>query len=110
MLREIVRRAIDEQEDMEVIGAAGEGRRPFDLGHVDVVVTAYDDQRSAVRMLRDQPQARVFALAGHGKESLLYELRPHKVALGEVSPGELVAHIRAGRSDEPVVHDTEVSD
>lgn len=103
MLSEIVRCAIEEQADMEVVGSTGQARRAIDLTRVDVVVTGYDDQRTAVRMLRDCPGVRVFALAGHGRESLLYELRPHRVTLGEVSPGELIAHIRAGRKDEAVI-------
>jgi hypothetical protein len=102
MLSEIVRRALEEQADMDVVGWTGQGRRAIDLTGVDVVVTGYDDQKAAVRMLRDRPGMRVFALAGHGKESLLYELRPHRVTLGEVSPGELIAHIRAGRKDEAI--------
>lgn len=94
---------------MEVVGSGGQRRRTIDLTGVDVIVTAYDDQQAAVRMLRDQPSVRVFALAGHGKESLLYELRPHRVALGEVSPGELIDHIRAGRGDDAVFLEREVS-
>jgi hypothetical protein len=103
MLAEIVRRAIEEQADMEAVIPRGPGRRTIDLSDIDVVVTAYDDQTAAVRMLRDHPELRVYALAEHGRESLLYELRPHRVALGEVSPGELIAHIREGRSDDETV-------
>jgi hypothetical protein len=105
MLNEIIRRAIEEQADMEAVGPAPRGRRVIDLTGIDVIVTTYDDQKAAVKMLRERPGVRVFALAGHGKESLLYELRPHRVSLGEVSPGELIAHIRAGRSDGPVFPD-----
>lgn len=109
MLSEIIRRAIDEQADMEVVHSTDQGRRTIDLTGVDVIVTGYDDQQAAFRMLRDRPGVRVFAVAGHGKESLLYELRPHRVTLGEVSPGELIAHIRAGRSDEAVFQGQEVT-
>jgi len=103
MLAEIIRRAIEEQTDMEAVMPQGQGRRTVDLTDIDVIVTAYDDQAAAVRMLTDHPQMRVYALAGDGRESLLYELRPHRIALGEVSPGELIAHIRAGRTDDETV-------
>jgi hypothetical protein len=109
LLSEIIRRAIDKEADMVVVGVADQRRRTLDLTRVDVIVTAYDDQSVAVRMLRDRPGVRVFALAAHGKESLLYELRPHRVTLGEVSPGELIVHIRAGRSDEAVFLGQEVT-
>ena len=103
MLADIIRRAIEEQADMEAVTPDRHGRGAIDLTGIDVIVTAYDDQTAAVRMLRDRPGLRVFALSAHGRESLLYELRPHRVALGEVSPREPIAHIRAGRIDDETV-------
>jgi DNA-binding NarL/FixJ family response regulator len=42
---------------------------------------------------------KVIALAEDGREGFLYELRPHRVPLGEISARGLVAAIRAAAGD-----------
>jgi hypothetical protein len=37
---------------------------------------------------------RALEVGSDGRESVLYELRPHRVSLGEISPGALVRTIR----------------
>jgi hypothetical protein len=100
MLREIVERVIADEPDMELVGpsAAFDGSGNLDLHSVDVVISGRDDPGWAADLLRARPGFRVLALTRGGKEGLLYELRPHRVALGEMSPQQLVAEIRYGRS------------
>jgi hypothetical protein len=67
----------------------------------DVVVIGHDDQDAAVLLGRRPPLA-VVAVTDDAKESQYYELRPHRVGLGEISPSELVETIRqATRSWSP---------
>ena len=100
MLREIVERVIADEPDMELVepSAAFDRGGNLDLHGVDVVITGRDDPGWAADLLRARPGFRVLALTRGGKEGLLYELRPHRVALGELSPRQLVAEIRYGRS------------
>jgi len=100
MLGEIVNRMIADEPDMELVppGTAGEAGGHLDLRGVDVLITGRDDPGWAADLLRGHPSFRVLALTRGGKEGLLYELRPHRVALGEVSPRQLVAEIRYCRS------------
>jgi hypothetical protein len=52
-------------------------------------------------LLDDHPRARVFTLAADATMAWLYELRPERVPLGEVSPSRLAEAIR-GRTTSPV--------
>lgn len=54
---------------------------------VDVVVIGSDDPELALRLLDLQPQLKVLAVGGEGIDTRLYELRPWRVLLGDVSPG-----------------------
>ena len=100
MLRDIVGRLISAADDMEV---AGYGLKDRDLvesvvsSEADVVVLGCADARlsdSGARLLDSRPCLKVVAIAGDGKRASLYELRPHRRAIGEVSPESLIERIR----------------
>ena len=46
-------------------------------------------------ILAERPATRVLAVEDDGRRASLYEMRPHRVALGEVSASELVQHIHS---------------
>jgi DNA-binding NarL/FixJ family response regulator len=46
-------------------------------------------------LLSERPRMRVIGLAGHGRNGFLWELRPHRLALGEISPSTLLPAIRS---------------
>jgi len=46
-------------------------------------------------IFRSHPDARVLELVEDGRDTFLYELRPHRVRLGQVSPSSLINRIRA---------------
>ena len=55
---------------------------------------AEDEQEKYASLLRARPKLKVVAIAGDGKTSLLYELRPQRVPLGEISADALRKAIR----------------
>jgi hypothetical protein len=97
MLHEIIRTTLEEQPDMEVVDTTGSAS-DIDTTNIDVVISGHGGLL-APRVLRQRAGIRVFALSASGKESLLFELRPHRIALGEVSPAQVVAAIRGWRPD-----------
>lgn len=63
----------------------------------DVVVLTRADpenESAALDMLLRAPRSRVLALGADARRSVLYELRPHRVALGELSREALLAAVR----------------
>lgn len=101
MLRDIVQGVVANEPDMELLGITSQVHRPLRhrRGQPDVVVgSTIEDQnaRSAKEWLWKWPHARVLLVSPSGRESVLYELRPHATSLGELSPPELVRVIRSG--------------
>jgi DNA-binding NarL/FixJ family response regulator len=50
-------------------------------------------------LLSARPRMRVLGLAGHGRHGFLWELRPFRMALGEISPSTLLPAIRSRGAD-----------
>jgi DNA-binding NarL/FixJ family response regulator len=48
-------------------------------------------------MLSAYPRLKVLAITDEGRESYLYELRPHEVALGQLSAATLLGAVRASQ-------------
>ena len=94
MMLDILRNALS----IAGIPIAGEFPATVSLGEAadrsgaDVIVTSpgYEPLASVERFLRSHPSARVLVLEGSGSEGVLYELRPNRVALGELSPRAFV--------------------
>jgi DNA-binding NarL/FixJ family response regulator len=97
MLRDIVAGVLRAQPDMEVIEAepgAVSLLQLADLSRPDVVITGFDDPGLARGLLTASPHLRVMAVTGDDGDAWLYELRPYRVHLGEVSPRTLVEQVR----------------
>jgi hypothetical protein len=45
---------------------------------------------SLIRLLLDHPQLRILVVEGDGRTGSLWELRPHRIDLGELSPQQLI--------------------
>jgi hypothetical protein len=72
--------------------------RPADVNAADVVVMTRanpHDQDAALAVLYRSPRARVLAISEDARRSELYELRPHRRSLGELSRQSLLAAVRA---------------
>jgi hypothetical protein len=95
MLSEILEVTINEQPDMEVVTTDTElsGRAEAS----DVIITGEAGLERVSSLLMAHPSLRIFAVNPRGRAMSLFELQPKRVALGEVSPSQLVAEIRSGR-------------
>jgi DNA-binding NarL/FixJ family response regulator len=102
LLREIVRRIIAREPDLEIVGdhEAADLAETVERDEPDFVIVGADgaaEQR--IRTLVDSGSGlRALQVHSDGKESVLYELRPHRVSLGEISSDTLLRAIRAAPS------------
>ncbi len=101
ILRDIIGDAVDEEPDMEVVGqlpADASLRRVVEQQEADFVIAGTEygfDEISEV--LVQHPRLQVLEVAGDGRESFLYHLRPARTPLGELSPRTIVDAIRGAR-------------
>ena len=72
-------------------------RETLEEHDADFVITGADVLRpdDVDALLEARPRMKVLAVVGDGRDAFLYELRPQKVPLGEVSPHTLLEAIRA---------------
>jgi DNA-binding NarL/FixJ family response regulator len=99
LLREIIREALVPEPDLEVV-AEHEGavdlRAAVERDAADFVIFGDDASDDSVRSLvTASGGVRAIEVRSDGRESVLYELRPHRVSLGEISSETLVRTIRA---------------
>ena len=100
MLREIVSETISGQPDMQVVAIHNH--------HADVLAMAARSRARVVvigsdgaevenlceRLAVQRPDVGVLAISADGRETVVHELRPYRVHLGELSPPQLVNAIR----------------
>jgi DNA-binding NarL/FixJ family response regulator len=100
ILHGIVKGVLEEQPDMVVVGElpGHEGVHEAIADHgANLVVWALNGQEPLDRHLSvfdDHPSLKVIAIRHEGRQSCLWQLQPHRTALGEISPTLLVAAIR----------------
>jgi DNA-binding NarL/FixJ family response regulator len=105
MLRSIIRDIVAGQPDMEVVGElagqVGVPARVEQTGATLVILrhTGLDPPDVFCELLACRSPTRVLAIADEGRAGLLYELRPHRIPIGELSATSLVAAIRGGPPD-----------
>jgi DNA-binding NarL/FixJ family response regulator len=101
ILRDIVVQAVADEPDLEIVALEEHGaalRHTVESSRADFVIAGADyDFREVAQVLEERPRLRVLAVAGHGREAFLYELRPTRTPLGEVSPRTIVEAIRRAR-------------
>jgi DNA-binding NarL/FixJ family response regulator len=99
MLGDIVRRLVEDEIDLEIVGEVGDADEiaaPAAAVAADVVIVRADRQRLAEELDRIASAAapRVLAVAGEGRSAYLYSLRPARIELGALSHDRLVAALR----------------
>lgn len=105
MLLDIISEIVGSEPDLTIVDKIGEGSDVAAAARdarADVVIVKQSSGAShaaEVALLPEQ-QFRVIALADDGHQGFLYELRPHRIPLGEISAGGLVAAIRAAAQSE----------
>ena len=99
LLREIVTQNMRDEEDLTIVGEfAACDDRELSAAGPDVVLVSVDASRSldsCEALLYRVPRTRVVALEGDRGRVTVYQLRPERVLIGELSPRELVEAIRA---------------
>jgi DNA-binding NarL/FixJ family response regulator len=103
LLHEIVRDALSEAPDLDLVA---EHEAAVDVGEAVardrpdfVILGSQGDVEESVRSLVAANRGvRALEIRSDGRESVLYELRPHRVSLGEISTDKLVGTIRAAAS------------
>jgi len=111
LMRDIIRDAIAREPDLDVVAereAAGLSEA-VEREEPDFVIVGPGAGSQTVRAVVGAGSGiRALEVHSDGKESVLYELRPHRVSLGEISPEMLVQTIRAVPTwtAEPVTDET----
>ena len=103
LLREIVREALSDEPDLDVVreheGSVDVVEAARASGADFVIVGSDAAAGEAVRSLVAPTRGvRALEVRSDGRESVLYELRPHRVSLGEISSETLLRTIRAAPS------------
>ena len=105
VLRDVLREILASAPDVELVspaspappaGVAGNGAAEV------VILTAPHPENELIPalMLFQEPRSRVLALSGDARQAFLYELRPHRTALGELSRERLLEAVRAAAGGE----------
>ena len=96
MLSDIVVAMLAAEPDIEVVNTA---HPTLALeSRVDVVILNVDDSARldlAYSLLAANPRLRIVAIGADGKSTALYDMRPHRTPLGELSAPGLVALVRS---------------
>jgi hypothetical protein len=99
---EVVKGILAGESDIELIGEASMrdfGDPDAPAAGADVAILAGDGgslTRRAHELLMVRPLLRILAVGKGGREGSLYELRPHRTPLGELSSHVLLDAVREG--------------
>ena len=98
--REVVKGILADAPDIELVGDVSmEDFSDPGAAAADVAILAGDDgvlTRRAHELLKVRPLLRILAVGQGGREGSLYELRPHRTPLGELSSQVLLGAVRTG--------------
>ena len=103
MLSDIITDIVTSQPDMEMVGTVTDGAAAavtVSETDADVIVLGLPDAElpsEYAALLSARPQTRLLGVSGDGRRAFLYEVRPYRSALGEVSPEALIDAIRSAR-------------
>ena len=107
MLADVLKGIVQADDQIEIVAELTDasdlievsGRANADL----VIVNLRDGElpEACGALLAARPGMRVLGLAGDGRDGFLWELRPHRMALGELTPSMLLPAIRSARGSGP---------
>jgi hypothetical protein len=103
IVREFVRDAAGPDPDVRLVAELSRGDDLISAvekteGRLAIVGGTALSEPEIAAVLHSHPETRVLELVDDGRETFLYELRPHRVKLGQISPRSLVEWIRAPAS------------
>lgn len=104
MLSDIIRQIISSEPEFELAEVTGKDLlTAIGESRADALVTAaLPDDETVAGMLRANPRLRVIAVADGGQKGWLWELRPHREPLGELSAEVLIEALRRPPVASPV--------
>lgn len=100
MLREMIDSAIAAQPDMRVVATTAEPAELVAAARTvrpSFVILGLDDgdfPDGSLELFAEQPKVKLLGIQADAGHAYLFELRPERRALGEISPAEIVAVIR----------------
>jgi hypothetical protein len=99
LLRGILEHALQAHNDCELLKDTGRAFQRLTKQTVppDVVIlglTAAEDATLVPALLARWPGAQVMTVMPEGENAVVYELRPHRRTLGQMSPAEIVETLR----------------
>ena len=102
LLADMVRRIVETDRRLRIVGSVGDARDLLELSArtgADVVLTVADGDVLAAPcrdLLYARPRTRIVVLLAQGRDGVEWELRPHRLALGEISRETLLAALLGG--------------
>ena len=100
MMHDIVLGILDSQPDIAVSSEQGDALQLQAIAQrqdADVVILEQRGRAGSAAylgILAERPQLKVLTITDDGRETFLYELRPHEVALGQLSEAGLLEAVR----------------
>lgn len=99
LMLDILQHVVEPEPDMVVVGVIRDGDLSTAIRRMraDVLVVGEDPQDARVlyvQLLRRHPHIKVLAIAESGKRGSLYELRPRRIPLANISARSFAAAIR----------------
>lgn len=94
MLGAIVGDIIREQPDLELFAAGDDVAATVGETDARCVLLHAADEEECTELLAQYPRLKVLSVEDDGRRGFLYELRPHRRPLGEVSPMRLIDALR----------------
>ncbi|MEV5409807.1 hypothetical protein AB0K60_13330 [Thermopolyspora sp. NPDC052614] len=99
ILREIVRRIMENEQDIMIIAEVPDVRPVMPemaKAGPDVVILGAEQmpESEVVELLRERCRTRILEISSDGSQTILFEMLPYRVPLGELGPESLLAVIR----------------
>lgn len=102
MLGQILRRIAADAPELDVVAELPDVE--LDSPEVltaepDVVIAGADraTEEAVASLLYQRRGLRVLGISADGRHGILYEMRPHRILLGELAPATLIAAVRGDR-------------
>lgn len=101
ILGEIITEVVADEPDMEIVGAVTDYNELLPAARAtsaDAVIIGLEDGELpdiCEKLLDERPRVVLLGVHGDGRHAFVYALRPGRVAIGDVSPADLVDGIRS---------------